>query len=209
MDRLNKEDIYNNLFKTKSSKMALRDAMKEIFSKGNRISSSVILFVSLSLSIWVSMADGTVNIAAGIIDILLNVVLAIFGIVFTGYSIFQAIMDKDLLINLFSIRDKTGNTQYVTIHNYFLNVLLLNTVCISLSVIYLIVIKIVPVDLTVFNSVIISNVIFSVLFSIYVFFALLLTYEIKSLVYNVYQLFNISAGFQVKEHLENMEDEGK
>lgn len=184
-------EVILNVFNKRTSQEALKDAINEILPKKNSIISfAIILLISFVLSIKLYLSDSTVDILENIVQELNGVVIALFGILFTGYSFFQALVDKDLLVKM--LKEKGNKKSYFQITNeYFLNVMLLYGIDIFVNVSVMLVFCIFKDLFSVISGNKILILSFILLVAMYFVYNLLLLWEMKSFIFNIFQLFNI------------------
>ena len=192
------------LFDTPSSDIAIKNAFLEIVPKNKRefMIDCIILLLSMFIAYIISIRTCTVSISKEIVGDLNAVVLAIFAIVFTGYTLFQALADESVLMRMTSC-EKNEKTYLQISNDYFLNVMLLNIVAILCNVIALLFLKIIPKDFILFSVNNVNEIISCILLTAYLFYQLKVIIEIKSFIFNIYQFFNISAGSKIYNMIEN------
>ncbi len=205
--QLDREKIVKNLFNKKSSKQILLQGLKELIpQKGTYLETIIIGILAIIISIAVGVSESTVIMIRDIIELINNVMLAIFGIVFTGYALFQALVDTALLKRLMTV-ESNGKPFFSISNDYFVRVMIVNSLAIFINVILLILTKIIPDYWYAFDSNLVNNSIASILIFIYLYFELMNIWEIKSFVFNVYQLFNINAGEKMINIMNDEENE--
>ena len=131
-------------------------------------------------------------------------VVALFGIVFTGYALFQALIDKDMLKRMLKVKE--GKTNIQISNDYFLNVMILDIFCVILNIGLLLLLKVFPVELLNYVDAIFISVVAIVFFTFYFSIQALAIWEMKSFVFNIYQFFNINAGTKAVEILKENKD---
>lgn len=195
------------LFGAKSSNQAFKTAFTELFPRKKiEAHHMIIMSFSLVVSICLKNNNATFTTFINIVELLNTIVLALFGIVFTGYALFQALVDINMLERMLTV--KGGKTAVQISNEYFLNVMLLDIFCIILNTGLLILLKVFPIELLNYGNsgVVLISVI--LLFCVYFTTQILAIWEMKSFVFNVYQLFNIYAGSKAVEILKkNKNDE--
>lgn len=199
--KINIENILK-LYEKPSSGDAIKEAFRDILPKKSEKKNIYIILLIFSIIVAgiISSRESTVTICIEVISDFNTVIVALFGIVFTGYSLFQALVDQDVLEKM--VTKEMEEKTYLQISNdYFLNVMLINIVAIILNVCVLIFLKIIPNSFCLFTINIINELISFLLLSIYLIFQLRVLVEIKSFVFNMYQLFNISSGIKILKML--------
>ncbi len=169
-----------------------------------------IYFISLITAIFVGVSYDTKIVMVDSVQMVLDVMLGLFGIVFTGYAFFQALINKELLIRMLvnlSEEDEEGTKSKLQETNEsFVECMILNLLSIIISMLLKIIVNSISDDFLLFEDIIIDNIIASVLISFYFYLILTIIWEIKSFIFNVFQLFNSHAGARVLELFEE-EDE--
>ena len=134
---------------------------------------------------------------------MIDIMLGIFGIVFTGYTFFQALMNKQLLVRMLSNNsedneDKTKSKLQET-NESFVEYMMLNLISIIVSLLLKIILSSIPAEFVAFSKMLTNNIIATLLISLYFYFILTIIWEVKSFIYNVFQVFNMHAGTRVLE----------
>lgn len=188
------------LFKVKSSNQALKTAFWELFPRKKiEIHHMLIIFFSLAISICLKKSKVTFTAFIDIVESLNAIILALFGIVFTGYALFQALVDNNMLERMLIVKKEKTTIQIS--NEYFLNVMLLDIFCIILNTGLLLVLKVFPIELLNYGNLTIAIISAIALFCLYFTIQILVIWEMKSFVFNIFQLFNISAGSKAVEIL--------
>ena len=92
-------DLLNKLFQQKASGAIVLDALCELAPKKKNYKNSIIIaVVCLIPSFLMGISYDTYSLFLGSIDIINNSITAVFGIIFTGYALFQAFINDELLI---------------------------------------------------------------------------------------------------------------
>lgn len=193
MNDKSRSELIANMMKSKTSIQMLKDAIKEIIpQKKQRIHVIVFCFISLLISFLVCHNDNTIKTFANMVEEINVVVIAVFGIVFTGYSLFQALIDSNTINRM--LEESENKKTYLQICNeYFLNVMILNIISIIINLIIILLAESIEREIMLPIPTAVNIFISTVTMSIYFLFEFLVMWEMKSFVYNVYQLFNIYA----------------
>lgn len=203
----NKEEVEAilRLFEMKSSSQAFKATFVELFPKKKLESHHfVIIFVSLLLGILLKYSSTTFITFIDVVELVNSMVIALFGIVFTGYALFQALIDKDMLKRMLKVKE--GKTNIQISNDYFLNVMILDIFCVILNIGLLLLLKVFPVELLNYVDAIFISVVAIVFFTFYFSIQALAIWEMKSFVFNIYQFFNINAGTKAVEILKENKD---
>lgn len=139
------------------------------------------------IAIIMSVQKNTIPLAKDVFQLVLSVDLALLAIVFTGYSIFQALINDKLLVVLVNV-DK-GNLAET--NRYFVEVMFFQIGCLMLNICLLFFCMVLPDSWCLFHS----NVVNTGLAAIGAFIILHINiegiWEMKSFIFNMYQLFNL------------------
>ena len=209
------------LFSARSSQEVFKEAIFEILPEKKRWRSFVSLgIVSIIPASIIGISEDTVDLFYKAISSLNTIVLALFGIVFTGYALFQALINHDLLKRLLitegkSIKAKRNRTNQEEIsksklqesNEYFVKVMILIVTAIVTNAVLLLLVGTLPKDFHLPLSNNINNTMAAILIWIYFFYLLLIIWEMKSFVFNMFQLFNAHAGSKAIELLKRQDEE--
>lgn len=208
-------DILEEMLKVQKSEDLLKKSFT-IFkvSKGNRISRFVILLISIIQSFFVAHLN-TVVLLSEIVSVVLEVTLTLFGVVFTGYAFFQALLSEEhlsLLIENVKVGEKTGKKSsvlYVT-NSEFASMMMQFLLSIFSSVLLRITLSYMPENFGLLKVVEIDAVLAMLLICIYFFHLLVILWRLIGFLFNIYQFFNTYAVSRyisvVKKRKEKMED---
>lgn len=193
-----------------NSKQIVLNSLKEIFSFDcNKTLKKSIILISLILSIYSGIGDYTKIILGDYLDILMNINLIMFGLLFTGYSIFQALLSEKIIIILLNVKEKKTDPDEKSLllrnNEYFINVMIVQFYCILLDVFIILIMK--CINALNFNIFFASHRIIIDIIASFVIFAIISInlfsiVEVKSFIINIFRIFNLSAYFQVTEYLD-------
>ena len=195
MDNANKiESIEEMLVESKSEVLLKKSFAIFKIHKGNRISKLIIIIMSVLLAYMISNAN-TIPILQEILDMLLNVILAVFGIIFTGYAFFQALLNGkhiSALIEDVSVDAKTNkskNTLHKTNWN-FIQLMMQFIVAIFVTLIIKVILCCMPDSYVLFPNILLNLALSTVLISLYFYEIIVCLWRMVSFIFNIYQLFN-------------------
>lgn len=199
-----KASVIERLLKPKSSKKIISSSFKLFkFTKKNRRERIILLFCAFIPAALVGASVNTVEVFVEAIQTILDVVLAIFGIVFTGYSFFQALINDELLIRMIddTVNNEDGEeiSKLQETNELFVKCMMLELFSILLSLTLKIVVSCIDKNFSLFNQVWKNNMLAISLIYIYFSIIAIVLWEIKSFIFNVFQLFNAYAGNKVVE----------
>lgn len=101
MANINNEAVDNILKYSNSEKIFLKALSKYKLRKTNIGENVIILLICTILAVTLGINPNIVSLVTNSVSIFLNVSLALFGIIFTGYAIFQTLLSNKLTIHLF------------------------------------------------------------------------------------------------------------
>lgn len=194
-------DLLNKLFQQKASGAIVLDALCELAPKKKNYKNSIIIVVvCLIPSFLMGISYDTYSLFLGSIDIINNSITAVFGIIFTGYALFQAFINDELLIRLLNEPDrekKDKRSKLQETNENFVGLMMLCIISIILNVFLKITISSVPEEFVVFDKRIYNNIVVIILMEIYFVFNAKIFWELKSFVFNIFQLFNLHAASKI------------
>lgn len=205
-DKFNRDEICKHLYGIESSNKLIIKAIKDLFLKRNdKKQILLIALVVLAMSIIIGVSTKTIPIIGGVVNILNGVIIAVFAIIFTGYTFFQALIGKKSLERM--MRNYEGNVPaFVYCNNYFAELMIVYVFAILINVFVLVMLEIVPSGWYLFGNVIVDNILASILIFVYLLFHFICIWEIKCFVFNIYQVFNIAAGDNIIEILNKKQE---
>lgn len=137
------------------------------------------------IAITVSFFYGTVNVMIELSGLLFNTSIGIIGIILGAYSIFQALMQKELIYVLIN----SDNNLLKQSNKTFLNIIILNAVNALISLTVKIILSAIGKEFIVFDSVMLSVIFSTILIFCYMMFNLLLLLELIVFAVNLYRMF--------------------
>lgn len=152
------------------------------------------------LSYIIAASNNTLDVFPDIADCVLGIVLALFGITFTGYTFFQALLNGKMIELLISGRnEKVDKNNFTELNESF--------VCLMMQYIFIAVIsfflKIFCLNIEsgfwLTKYLLINNLLAMFVIFVYLYISVMAIWYIKSFVYNIFQLFNLHA---VREYLD-------
>ena len=135
--------------------------------------------------------------------------LAMFGIIFTGYAIFQAILNEKMLVKMVENTVKTKGGEESLLQNTnksFVGLMMLVIVLIAISFLLKVSIGNFPSDFVLFNYKRVNEYLSIFFITIYFSYTFTILYEMKCFVFNIAQLFNAYSGARIIEILERRND---
>ena len=191
-----------------SSIEIIKEAFGEIkFQDGERIW----WFISLLLSTWISwrtcFSYNTVEFTKTIINDVITMQLALFGIVFTVFSIILAFFNDNMLKTLSAKQLKHKEESALkTYLSYYEKILFLYFVNISITFVIKMFVGTISNNFVIYNK-IFSDILAFVILLVYYTFSIRVFFEIKSIIYNTISLFRINLSYKFIDFLKQDKDE--
>jgi len=211
MKREIRTDIIEKMFTVSSSNAFIISSLRLLLPIGKeRFKCCIAGVLSLFPTIIMAISYDTIPLFLDSVQTSLEIILALFGIVFTGYALFQALIGKEMLIRMLqSITYKGGKeiSKLQESNELFAETMMLQFLCISGSFLLLVVLKCVPEDWCLFGNKSQNDFFAGVGIFIYFYVMFNAVIEIKSFVFNMIELFNFHAGTRVIELLQESEKE--
>lgn len=177
--------------KSSSSKELFKSLKILVPNKDNIIRKIVFLAIEIVFCVVVAKQINTIALAKDIFQVILSVVIALVAIVFTGYAIFQALINDKLLIALLSVENKDGNL-YGT-NAYFVRVMIFQIACLIMDVFIIILLIALPEEWVLFTNNTTNEICAMILLLFAVYCNIEGIWEMKSFIFNVFQMFNLHA----------------
>ena len=168
------------------------------------------IIIETLAAIIMSKNINTISQCETIIGIFLNIFVSIFAVIFTGYSLYQALLNKELLIFMLSF-SPNGNSEkdksYVEESNRsFVEFMMALFTVIVLDIIIRVFLSIIPDTWCMFTSNTLNEVISSILIIMIMYLNMEVLWETKSFIFNVYTLFNAYTMAKVLEYIKDNQD---
>lgn len=184
----------------RSKKEILKSACGEIrFTSKSRCQYFISIVTSIVLGIFISQSVNTVAIMRNVVSDLNGVLLALIAMIFGSYSIFQALLSRELVGLLI---ETEGNILKES-NRTFLNLTILYVIGICVNIVLDIALEIMPDNFLLINNVMICNIISWMGIVIYLSFHLLLILEVINFALNLYRMFCV---YNTLEALDSVED---
>lgn len=205
MDKLNIDNIEKLLQFEPSEKILVR-AIKELrIERKNLYQRWIIRITCLLLGLMVGINYNTVRVYQDSVETITNILLALFGIIFTGYSLLQAFMNKNMLLQLLideKKSDKENKSRLQDINENFTYLMIVILIHIIISLIVRIIIACFSDDFCALPNIMMNNFCAALLISIYYDFTGIILWRIVSFLTSVHHLFNIYAVTRLTEIIE-------
>lgn len=208
-----KPSVIEKLFIPDSSKKMLFRAFS-VFkpSKDNVVSLMLLFLFSLIPAVIMSKGENTVLSFLGAVDLVLNLMLGLFGILFTGYAIFQAILNERLLIKMLEEtkgEEEKEKSLLQWTNESFTELMMLTIFGIMISFFLKLILGGIGVEFSLFSIECVNEICSAILCTGYFFFSAVVIWEMKSFVFNIFQLFNAYSGTRIIELIERFKSDIK
>lgn len=194
------------LLVNKTSEDLLKMAVKSLkITRQNWKGYLTIVVVCMAPSLLMGNDINTVLLVSSVVTDLLGAFLALFGIVFTGYAFFQALINKKLLMSLLKdevSKDTHSISKFQEINESFVSLMILYMIAIVIALFLKMVFGWMPAEYVVFSANWLNNACATILIEIYLVFNGILLWRMISFLCNVFQLFNAHAAATAIEVLQ-------
>lgn len=210
------QEKYENLLEQTSSNRLFKDSLFSILRKENRKVFVFACMVCVIPSYFISFNQNTVTMYADIVNILLDLILAMFGAVLTAFALLQVFLNKNI-IKLF-INSEVHNTssdkstkskqkkktdikkfELKKTNESFTNILFLNLINIIIIVLLSITLKYIDNDFILFNNIVVSNVICFILTEILISLVIYNVLSVKCIIRDLYIFINLDMAIVISE----------
>lgn len=200
-------EAIEQMLKTEKSEKLLMHSFDIFFhiKRDNIISRIIIILFSAVFALSISLLD-TVIVMRDISSTMLDVAIAVFGIVFTGYTLFQAVLNREI-ISIFMQdikkglgKKKNSNTLHITNWN-FVQLMLQFAVMIFINLLLKIILTIMPAAFQLFEIENVNIIISTMLLFVYFYQAMVILWRLIGFLHNIYHIFN---AYAVSEYLESV-----
>lgn len=196
-----------------SSSKSSTDLFKKSFEafrwKKDKVKRNIVLIgICMIPACSIGISPETKNLFHNSLGDIIGVFLAILGIIFTGYALFQAIINDELLVKLLEIESDNNKQQskLQETNESFAMLMMQNLMIIVASILLRTTISGVDDAFILFKSLYLSNVLAVILILGYYFVIAIIFCEMKSFIFNVYQLFNLSSTTRILEILKSKKE---
>lgn len=200
------ENILNNIIELtdkRSKNQIIKDSCKEIrLTKKSLWQYVLSITVAISLATAIGISRDTVNLYISVTEMINNIMVAFVAMIFGSYSIFQALLCKEIVLELVQSKNNLLKESNKT----FLNLIVLYIGDITMNIIIITSLKILHPDFLLFGDLTISNILAILLMFIHLFFSLLLILEVINFAINLYRMFCIYNTLKALEALELKEE---
>lgn len=203
------DKVIEELIGDTSQKSIFKSALNELIPHklSDVVAYLLILVGSIIISARTVFYENTVVVSLNIIKELLSIQLALFGCVFTVYSISLAFFSDSYLKRLSHISNNCKNMSFLTTSiKYYESALFLYFIGVSSSIIPMIILMTIGENFRLFNNDS-DPIIALVLLSLYLMMTFRIIFEIKSTIYNTINLFRVHIAYKFIDF--NIHDDSK
>lgn len=197
-------DVVEKMFQPTSSNKLLISAIKLLIpEKKQKIRCIFTIIFSVVPSVLIALSNDTIIILLTCVQSINDVILALFGIIFTGYALFQALIGKEMLIRMLenTVIKKDGSkiSKLQESNELFASTMMLNLICIIVNVMLILILSSVSPEAILFDKLWINNLTagLGIFLYFYIIFSVLI--EMKSFIFNIVELFSFHAGTKMME----------
>ncbi len=198
-------NIIEKMFQPISSNTILFDTLKMFVpkwkEKGTYIISGMLSIIPAFLA---ATSPFTVEIFRDLVQMVRDVALAMFGIVFTGYALFQALIGKEMLIRMLKNtigEGKQEKSRLQETNELFVKTMMMQFVCIITSVVLTLLLICIPNEFTLLKNRYWNELLAFCGMFLFIYISFITLLEIKSFVFNIFQWFNFHAVARLMEML--------
>ena len=199
------EAVENILNYSSSERILIKTLSVYKIRKTNFVENGLILVLCTIIALILGINPNIIVLVENSISIFLNVSLTLFGIIFTGYAIFQALLSNKLTLSLFedtsTSRDIMTKSKLQETNENFVCLMMLFIFGIILNIILNIIIPVIPSNFCLFNNMTVNCVIAIILIDIFLYIMGVMIWRMVSFIGNIFHLFNAYAVSKLIEAL--------
>lgn len=204
------ETVENILNSSPSEKLFIKALSVYKIRKTNIVENGIILLLCTIIAMILGKSVNIVALVGNTVSIFLNVSLTLFGIVFTGYAIFQTLLSNKLTLSLFEDnslgKDNTPKSKLQETNENFVCLMMLFIFGIILNIVLNIIIPVIPSDFGLFNNMVTNLITAIILIDILLYIMGIMIWRMVSFIGNIFNLFN---AYAVSKLIEALNEETK
>lgn len=198
-----KEETINNILRTsRSEKLFIKSLSIYKINKQNIKEKTIIFTICTIISFILGNSANTVPLVINSVSTLLSVFLTLFGIVFTGYAIFQTLLSDTLILNLFENTTADNKSKLQETNENFVCLMMLFIFGIIINLILSIVMPVIPTNFCMFDNTLLCGIIASVFIDVLLYFMGVIIWRMVSFIGNIFHLFNAYSVARLAEALD-------
>lgn len=188
----------DEFIKETPAKKMIAHAFKEIApNKDNLCAFAISLVLGIFFAYIVGFNENTVKMLLAIVGILLNILVGVFGYLFTVYSILLAFLGDSYIKELSKINGCDGISYLKSSTTYYESVLFLYFIGLAITGVLSLFLNCIENDWVLTPNLIVNNGLAILLLSLYFSFIFRIIYELKSTIYNTIVLFRQSIAYKI------------
>lgn len=192
-----------NLIDKRNIDKIIIESITELQLNRKSIWQYVVSFIIGSIVAYmVAFNYGTVQVMTEVSGLLFNTSIVIIGVILAAYSIFQTLMQKELILTLI----QSENNLLEISNKSFLNLIILHVMNAVTSLTLKIILSAIGKEFLVFDKMIINNILSAILILVYMFFNLLLLLELIVFATNLYRMFCVYNSINALSIIQNDEE---
>lgn len=192
-----------NLIDKRNINKIIIESITELQLNRKSIWQYVVSFIIGSIVAYmVAFNYGTVQVMTEVSGLLFNTSIVIIGVILAAYSIFQTLMQKELILTLI----QSENNLLEISNKSFLNLIILHVINAVTSLTLKIILSAIGKEFLVFDKMIINNILSAILILVYMFFNLLLLLELIVFATNLYRMFCVYNSINALSIIQNDEE---
>lgn len=211
MSNIDEKAIENILKSSQSEKIFIKALSVYKIRKTNILENSVVFLLCTVLSLILGINENTVSLFTNSVSVFLNVTLVLFGIVFTGYAIFQTLLSNRLVLSLFentTFKEDLGpKSKLQETNENFVYLMMLFIFGIIVNIILSIIMPLLPLNYCLFDSKLLCCIVATVLIDIFLYSMGIMIWRMISFIGNIFHLFNAYAVSKLVEALKEETEE--
>lgn len=192
--------------KSNSNKVFLRSLKMLKINRSNFLHKLIFGFIELCLAVLMAKSFNTVGLVGDVVQVIIAIILAMLAVVFTGYAIFQALVNKKLLFAMIASGDSRNN-KLSEANTYFAEVMAFQIGCVLLDLFVILFTIVLPDNWMLFVNNTLNEFLAIVAITILLYCNIESIWEMKCFIFNIFQMFNISAYSCVTEMVKTQSNE--
>lgn len=199
MESNNTEQV-KNLIDDRIKIKIIKDAFNEIkLTKKSIVQYCISIISGIVIGFAISFFSNTVDLMRNTVQDANNILLTLIAMIFGSYSIFQALMSRDLVALLI----RTSGDLLKESNKTFVQLIILYVIGIISNFILIIFLRILPDDYLLLENIIACNIIAGIGIMIYIFYHMLLFLEVINFAINLYRMFCVYNTLKALDVLED------
>lgn len=180
------------------AKKMITTAIKEIIPvKGSKFAFTLSLTLAVMFSLKIGIAENTIEILLSIVDKLFAALLAIFGFLFTIYSLLLVFLNESYIQKLSQIAYNKETSYLKKSTTYFESILFLYFITVGISGLLLIFLLCCTKTFVLTSNWVLNDTLAVALLILYFTIVFRVFYELKSAIYNTIVLFRLSLAYKI------------